>query len=139
MRKITAPFAIILGSLLVFMCNGIWASAAQPTPIEPMYTGISRLLPEISISKDGVITCSDVITLRSGYSANVTWELQSGTGAQLTSMATWKDSGTSRLTLNATRIASRGYTYRLKTAIKVYNSNGVLVDDEVKYSRSLSY
>ena len=137
--KKTIRCAIILLSLIITTNCGIWATAAQSTSIEPMYVGLSRMTPELSISPSGTIYCTDKVKLRSSYSANVTWELQSGTGAQLTGIATWRDSGTSELTLDATRYATRGYSYRLKTSVKVYNSSGTLVDDEVKYSRTVSY
>ena len=131
--------ALILMSLLVVTGSSLTATAAQPSPVEPMYVGLSRMKPELSISTTGTISCSDRVKLYTGYSANVTWELQSGTGTQLTTISTWKDSGTFELTLNATRQAVRGNNYRLKTSVKVYNSSGTLVDDEVKYSNIVSY
>lgn len=140
MKKQTIRCAIILIGLLV-IANGstIVAAAQSPTTIEPMYVGIARMIPEISISSSGVITCTDLVKLHDGYSANVTWELESGTGNRLTPKYTWRDSGTGSLSLSAKRDAIHGYSYRLKTSVKVYNSSGTLVDDEVKYSRTVSY
>lgn len=131
--------AIILLSLIITANCGIWATATQSSSAEPMYVGLARMTPELSISSSGIISCTDKVKLRSGYSANVTWELQSGTGSQLTGITSWTDSGTTELILDTTRRATHGNNYRLKTSVKVYNSGGTLVDDEIKYSRTVSY
>ena len=138
MRKVTFRISVVFLLLLSVLSSGLSASASNTTPIEPMYIGITSMSPEISISSTGVITCTDRVMLKKGYKADVIWELQSGT-SRLTTTSTWKDSGTSAIPLRVERDAIRGYSYRLKTSVKVYNSSGTLVDDEVKYSRTVSY
>lgn len=139
MKKQTVRCVVIFLTLIITVNSGLMASAAQLVPIEPMYTGLMRLKPDVSISSSGTITCTDTVTLKGGYSANVVWELQSGTGYTLTGTSTWTKSGTSVLSLNVTRQAIRGNNYRLKTSVKVYNSSNQLVDDEVMYSKTVSY
>lgn len=139
MRKQTIRCIIVFLILIITTNSGLVVFAAQPDTIEPMYTGLMRVKPDISISSSGTITCTDTVTLKGGYSADVVWELQSSTSYAFTGTSTWTNSGTSVLSLNATRQAIRGYNYRLKTSIKVYNSNSQLVDNEVVYSKIVSY
>ena len=84
-------------------------------------------------------TALDLVTIKTGYSANITWTLQGGSGREFKPIATWTSSGGTRHPLDASRIADKGSSYRLKTSIKVYNSSGTLVDDEVKYSSVVTY
>lgn len=129
--------ATITLMLVLITVGGISVSAAQTEPLQPLYTGLSRISPNLTISS-GTIFCEDTIMVRSGYTANVTWELQGGID-KLTPITTWTDSGSNILQLNKTRVAISGYSYRLKTNVKVYNSTGKLVDDVTKFSVTVSY
>ena len=115
------------------------ALAAVANPIQPMYVGVTFLSPGVTISSSGAITCRDTVLLKSGYSADVTWELKHGTNGNFSNLSTWTASGRGELLLNQIRYANRGYSYQLKTTAKVYNSNGNYVETAVKYSSIVSY
>ena len=138
MKRHTAKSIVVLMSLLIILGSGTTALAAQPSAIEPMYIGLLRADPLVTISS-GTVFCKDLVTIKTGYSANITWTLQGGPGREFKAIATWTSSGGTRHPLDASRIADKGSSYRLKTSIKVYNSSGTLVDDEVKYSRVVTY
>lgn len=118
---------------------GISAKAATPEPIQPMYIGIVSLSPRVVISPTGTISCADTVSLKNGYSADVTWELNYGTGSKLSNLSTWTTSGKGEITLSKGRQAIHGYNYQLKTTAKVYNSSGKYVETAVKYSSVVSY
>lgn len=122
----------------LFMLSS-YAFAVSGDQIEPRYVGLSSSQPTISISGSGTISCSDVVTIKSGYSAAVVWELLGGPEGNLTNKGTWKAEGSSALSLDKKRVAVRGYTYQLKATIKVYNASGRCVDDVSFYSKSAKY
>lgn len=133
--RCVAVFMFLLFSLGI----GTPALAATTNPIQPMYVGVTFLSPGITISSSGAITCKDTVILKSGYSADVTWELKHGTSSKLSNLSTWTASGSGELLLNQVRYASHGYNYQLKTTAKVYNSSGKYVETAVKYSSVVSY
>lgn len=130
-------FAVLMG-LIVVLGNSTMASAAQSVPIEPMYVGLVKIRPIVTISS-GTVYCNDLVTVKDGYSANVTWTLQGGPESKFNPIYTWTSFGGTRHPLDTNRSANRGYSYRLKTSVKVYDSSGNLVDDEIKYSNVGSY
>lgn len=137
MMRHTLQRATITLMLVLIAISGISVSAAQTEPLQPQYTGLVNISPSLTISS-GTISCTDYITIKPGYTADVTWQLLGGTD-KLTPIATWTDSGSNVLLLNKTRVAISGYSYRLKTNVKVYNSTGKLVDDVTKFSVTVSY
>lgn len=138
MKKRIMQCVLVVMCLIAGISNGAMALAAMPDQIEPMYVGLEKMNPKISISS-GTLSCEDLVTIKNGYSAEIVWELLSGTGTPTNPIATWKRSGTGVLPLLATRAATPGYNYRLKTSVKVYNSTGTLVDNVTKYSTAISY
>lgn len=137
MMRYTLQRATITLMLVLITISGISVSAAQTEPLQPQYTGLLDTNPSLTISS-GTIFCEDSITIKTGYTADVTWELLGGTG-KLAPITTWTASGSRLLQLNKTRVAISGYSYRLKTNVKVYNSTGKLVDDVTKFSVTVSY
>lgn len=136
-KRIIQMIAVLMGVIVVFG-NGAMVFAAQPVPIEPMYVGLIKIRPAVTISS-GTVFCSDLVTVKDGYSANVTWTLQGGPEGKFNPITTWTSFGGTRHPLDTNRSANRGYSYRLKTSVKVYDSSGKLVDDETKYSSVGTY
>lgn len=140
MLKKTPCQMVVAVLLAVFLVGGsATAFAAMPETVEPMYTGISSVRPVITINRLGEISCTDSVSVKSGYTAKVTWELQYGQNGNWAKNMTWEKSGTGNISLNATRNALSGFDYRLKTTVKVYNAKGTLVESPVKYSAVVSY
>ena len=138
-RRQSIRCAAISLVLLLSLNAGNFASAVTADPIQPMYIGIVSLFPHVTISSSGVITCSDTVILKNGYSADVTWELNYGSGGNLSNRLTWTASGSRNISLSKERYASRGYSYQLKTSAKVYDSSKNCVETAVKYSPVVSY
>lgn len=140
MLKKTPCQMVVAVLLAVLMVSGsATAFAAMPETVEPMYTGILSVRPEIKIGHLGEISCTDTVSVRSGYTASVTWELQYGQNGNWAKNMTWEKSGTGNISLKTTRYAMSGFSYRLKTTVKVYNAKGTLVESPVKYSTVVSY
>ncbi len=129
----------LLVCLIIPLSLGISAKAATTDPMQPMYIGIVSLSPRLVISPSGTISCTDTVSLKNGYSANITWELKHGTGNTLSKLSSWTASGKGEITLSKGRQAIRGYSYQLKATAKVYDSNGNYIETAVKYSSVVSY
>ena len=54
-------FAVLMG-LIVVLGNSTMASAAQSVPIEPMYVGLVKIRPIVTISS-GTVYCNDLVTV----------------------------------------------------------------------------
>lgn len=138
MMQRTCQRVVVLCFLLLALVGSIPSLAVEDNTITPKYTGLVDIAPSISISS-GTIYCNDVVTVKSKYTANLTWELQQGTGSSFSTVSTWKESGTGTLSLSKMRLAMHGNSYRLRATAKVYDSNGRLVDNVTKYSATITY
>lgn len=137
-RKSIKYMAISL--MLLFSLNaGNFALAANTDSIQPMYVGVVSLFPHVKVTSAGLVVCTDTVTLKNGYSADVTWELNYGAGGNFSNRSTWTASGSRNISLYKERYAVRGYSYQLKTSAKVYDSSKNYVETVVKYSPVVSY
>lgn len=131
----------IVAVLLVSCFAGarISASASTVTAVQPRYTGIVSVRPYLTIQALGKAQCTDRVLVKSGYSAMVTWELQSNANGTWGTLATWRNSGSGTLSLDTYRYVTKGAEYRLKTSFKAYDAADILVDDTYFCSSSVSY
>lgn len=113
--------------------------AAISNPIQPMYVGIGACQPRIEINSSGTAICRDNIRVQTNYSVIVTWELQSGSTNNWSTIATWSDSGTGTIQLFEYKSVTKGYDYRLKASMKVYDSRDVLVNTPTEFSGTVHY
>ena len=113
--------------------------AAIVDPIQPMYVGISAVQPRVTINSSGKAICEDTIRVKSGYSVSITWELQSRSANSWGTIATWYDRGEGTRNLEAEKFVPQGCDYRLKTSVNIYNSQGVFIDTELKFSEIVRY
>jgi len=71
--------------------------------------------------------------------ANLTMELQQLNGGKWTTIKSWDTSGSGTVYLDKTWYVSPGYSYRVYTTAKVYNSSGILLETAFATSNSVNY
>ena len=138
MKKRISKF---LSMLLVLSCiTTATLSSASATSVEPRYTGLFSVTVSLNISSGGLSAPYGCASLRSGYTADMTLELQrSSNGYSWSSINDWSTSGSGMITLDKAYYVVSGYDYRSKCTTYVYDSNGSLVDSVVKFSATVSY
>lgn len=120
---------------LVLLLGVLVASLATAQAVEPRYTGVSQITSSLTISTNGLASCSGEAKLYSGYTASVKLELkQDGT-----TIKTWTNSGSGIVRVNGTHYVESGHNYTVKTTATVYDSNGQVVDEPYKTSPQWSY
>ena len=115
----------LVGNLLV----------AQASEVMPLYTGITTLASGLTISDAGKATCEGTALLRSGYTADVTVELK----RDGTTIKTWTDSGSMKVTAGGIYYVVSGHTYVVTTTADVYDSDGNWVATYSKNSLTKDY
>lgn len=137
MKKRISKF---LSMLLALCCITATLSTATATAIEPRYTGLFGAAVSLDIASGGKSTPAVAVTLRNGYTADVTLTLQrSSNGYSWSSVKEWSDSGSTLVSIEKTYYVTSGYDYRSKCTVIVYDSNGSIVDNVTKYSSTVSY
>ena len=137
-QKPVRILAILFVSLCVLSSGVPSASAAVEEPEFPAYVAVTQISPRLVVELRTAY-CSDYIIIKSGYSVSATWYLQYYQSGKWENLATWTDTGTKTLPFSKKRAVVSGNTYRLKTALKVYNTQGKLVESPTKYSSMAAY
>ena len=114
-------------------------SAAEKSSVEPLYVGIISMAPKVEIDSTGRAKCSDIVRLKGGYSAAVTWKLQYLNGTTWNTKMTWTASGKSVINLDKGYIIASKGKYRLYATYVVYNSSGRVVETPARASVSVEY
>ena len=68
--------SVALMAVTLTLCFSVVAGAVDTQQMEPFYKGIASMQPSVVISSSGSANCLDKVLLKSGYTANVTWTLQ---------------------------------------------------------------
>lgn len=116
---------------VALLMSGTSAFAGDVTP---RYTGTSAIATDLSVSSTGKASCMASIVLYSGYTATLTMKLQQYNGSYWT---TWSTSDSK--SLSKSYYVSSGYSYRVVTSAKVYNSSGTYVETPSVTSATKSY
>lgn len=119
---------------VALLTSGINAFAGE---VSPRYTGTSTIVTDLSISSTGKATCAGTVVLYSGYTATLTMKLQQYNGSYWTTIQTWSTSDSK--SLSKSYYVSSGYSYRVVTSAKVYNSSGTYVETPSVTSATKSY
>lgn len=123
--KITLSICLSFCLLLIF--HPIVARASDNSPeIMPVYTGVKRITADITISSSGYANLNTQVSVRSGYSADVTLQLCYDSDEI---EYTWTTSGSGMLTLNKGRYVVPGHEYYARAHVIVYDSHDNIVDD----------
>ncbi len=127
--------SIRTAAALLLLLGALTANLAAAQAVEPRYTGISMLTSSLNISSSGGASCKGTVTLKSGYTANLTVELQKDG----TTIKTWTNSGNGTLTAGSTYYVPSGHTYVVVTTATVYDSNSNVVESPSMNSAERSY
>lgn len=113
--------------LMLFLFSAILLShltIVQAAGIQPRYTGIFQLRSTLNISTNGAASCTGKVSLRNGYTADVTVELkQDGR-----TIKTWTKSGEEVVSAGGTYYVVSGHDYVVTTTASVYDEDGALVE-----------
>lgn len=137
MRKKASKCARIVSYILVFvmLVSSASASVVLPSDVE-RFSYIDEFYATLSISNQynaAVAVYASTSVPSCSISADV--ELQKSVDKLSWSKeASWTSQSTEVLSMQKTRYVSSENYYRVKAKIKVYNSNGVLVETATKYS-----
>ncbi|WP_352415137.1 hypothetical protein [Oscillibacter ruminantium] len=119
----------------VLSVNILSVSAAGMGQGELRYTGVSTLISNLDISSGGAASCKGTAAVRSGYTADLTVELQ----RDGTTIKTWTNSGSGTLNAGGTYYVTSGHDYIVVTTAKVSDSNGNPVESPSLESKVKSY
>lgn len=130
-KQIRASIPLFL-ALCLLVGNLMTVHAAE---IAPRYTGLASFSAGLTISTTGKASCSGNVSLRSGYTADVTVELkQDGSTIQ-----TWTSSGSIMINAGGSCYVTSGHSYVVTTTVTVYDSDGNVVDNPSKDSPVKNY
>lgn len=126
-----------VGGISVCAEGDISATAVAPTPtpgIQPQYTAITVTSTYLQRLNSSTVNCQGSTTVRDGYNAGVTVELQRSDGGWHT-IKSWSDSGGhAAVDENYPATDDSQYLYRLKVTHYSYTSGWSFVESVVKYS-----
>lgn len=129
--------SLVVAVVLTFsVLNVTWVYAIEPYEMQPNYIGVATMKPGLTLNTGGLMTCTDNIEIKTGYTAKVVWSLQYQSNRNWISTQTWKDSNKKRMSLNKTVAVVSGRNYRLQTVATVYDANGKVVETVTKVSES---
>ncbi len=102
--------------------------------ISPYFIAIEKAYNDLAVV-NGIIRLKGSTAVSSGYTASVTVELQKSTNNKDWAKAVqWSDTQKDMASISKTYTAISGYYYRIKSTHKAYDSNGKLLESQVKYS-----
>ena len=101
--------------------------------IAPYNVAINVIECSLTMPSAGTVHCSAKTTTMAGYKAETIVELQKLDGIWGT-IKKWSDKGSMGASVSEDYAVAKGYSYRLKTTHKAYNSSGTLVESFERYS-----
>ncbi len=133
MKKIIRMFLatfLLLGILMTGVAN-----AREATTISPRLIGITNITSKLTISDAGCARCSGLVSVRDGYTVDLTVELkQDGT-----TIKTWTGSGSGTFDAGGIYYVASGHTYVVTATATVYNSSGKIVETPSQDSPSKKF
>lgn len=127
------PICLLLIMLTVLPVTN--ARAVDETEISPRYTGISKIIASLSISTNGYAECTVEARPRSGYSVNLTMNLQQD-GITIKS---WTNSGEESCSIDEGYNVTKGHSYQVIAIAEAIDSRGTVVETVTEYSKVQSY
>lgn len=128
-KKVARSMSLLLALVCLTTALCMSTSAVE---ITPRYTGITTLNADINVSSSGRADCYGYVRTRSGYSADVTVELQ----CDGQTIKSWSDSGSGVIEIEKTYYVTPGHDYQVVVTAVVRNAQGVIV--EIPSSDSLT-
>ncbi len=137
---LTLALSACAGGMSVYAQGGeAETSAVIDTDIQPKYTAIVTTSSGLKHMGSGKMNCQGTTTVRDGYNAGVTVELQQNTSSGWTTIQSWSDSDSDWAIIEQNYYVPKGYSYRVKTTHRSYTSSWSLIESVTKYSNIASY
>ena len=133
MKRKTIRAAV--STLLLLSMLAASLAAAQAVVIRPMYTGISSITSNLSISSDGAANCNGKATTQNGHTVDLTVQLRQNGKI----IKTWTASGSGVVSAGGIYYVASGYSYYVTTTANVYTSGGTLIESISKNSSTVTY
>ena len=115
----------ILLTLIVLLSVTAPAVAATPETVQPYYTYVKSLDADLTISSNGIATCSGGVASTSALSVKAVCELQVYKQGEWKTLKSWSDTGTATADiLDKQYTVETGYMYRVLTTGYVYSTSG---------------
>lgn len=130
---------IIMLIAVVLSLLALSAGAESETVVMPRYSYIDVINSSLSISKYGMATCNANSGFNGGASQTLTCKLQRYDGSTWTTVKTWSTTVSSSARISKQYAVYSGYTYRLRTTCKVYNSAGTILEIGICDSNQVQY
>lgn len=133
-------FATILAFVMMAV-TAVPAFAAVPgdTVVSPQYTYIQSNYANLTINEStGVATCTSSCYATSVYTVSIECKLQRYTGTSWSTVKTWTTSANRYANISQTWTVPSGYTYRVYSTYRIYNSSGTLLETGTN-SKSYAY
>lgn len=114
----------------------------QPIEIQPFYTDTSSITAALTIDSSGNASCSGKVKPTSASSStSITVRLMQKSGNTWSEVKSWSASktGANGASAGGSVKVTKGYTYQVRVAGKVYNSGGTLLESPTKNSNEKSY
>ncbi len=135
MSKIKALFAVCLCICLAFSSLCISAEETDTSPYNIAITG-NRL--SFSISSTGIASCHGDVSVRAGYTVQLTMQLQQK-GSMWKNVQSWTGTDAYSVVFDETYQVEKGHTYRLMNVYIVYDANGNIVESLYDLSPTVEY
>ena len=138
MKTKTLRHVTLFALAFCFMVNSI-AMVANAVEVEPRYTGIYSIKSTIDISPSGMINCSGSVIGRSGYTIELTVELQRF-DRDWETIETWGKTSSGVVSLEGIYfVPKNNKDYQVVTTAIVKDSSGKIVESPSKESEVMTY
>jgi len=108
--------------------------------IMPRYTYVSDVTMGFDIAGDGKAYCSTGVTLHGlTYTCSLEMTLQRYEDGEWSDVKTWSTTGDSNADIEKFWYVASGYEYRTSNVVRVYNTNGRLVETVTVESHTVDY
>lgn len=117
---------ILVATVVLFSCIISPLAAVPDEPIvTPQFTYITWYSTSVIIDEStGIAQCEASCYAAIGYTIEVECSLQCYIQSKWTTLKTWSTTGTRYAGLNHNRAVYSGYTYRVYTVYRIYDSSG---------------
>lgn len=127
MKRIFAAILTIV--MLAVMAVPAFAAVPENTVVSPQYTYIQSNYANLTINEStGGATCTSSCYATSGYTVSIECKLQRYTGTSWSTVKTWTTSANRYASISQTWTVPSGYTYRVYSTFRIYNSSGTLLE-----------
>lgn len=134
MKKLLVKIICMVILCVTFTTAITVTCATELTVIEPRFTGIDAMAASLSINDNGRALCGCSVLADTGYSVNVTMELE----CDGTEIKTWTGSG-SRVDLAEPYYVTKNHDYQVVVTARVNTSGGLYLYTYTEQSSVKSY